>query len=637
MLRLITSTTKGRPNTGFFASIQYRFKERIDQEEKKAAARENEKFERERQCAIPDELTDNAVLLKDPVLLPCGHCVNGTKLKSVNTYTCTKDQKEFKREEGIPSDLLKDFIALFHKKRSEILNCICTMTDKNNHLIENEIAAYKQFTKELLIQFAASKALIIRAKEVYEAVPEEFSDTALLGSLFEDPFLTKHGYVFEKNDLMQWVREHGNCPASRQPLSLHDINFPNAEDLSFQKEIKKIIRDYKKDRAAFLHLITSKKMDENGITEYQKRTQLKIASFEKTKKDITLDPLIKTLHAAYRDSGLPATTKTEEEFNADLPVLSSDKRWVPKKLALERNMQFTEYKEIAEKLWNLNNGLISLQKCIKENPCYELQTKIKELAKLNEEIKFKSSQIQVTEMIRKMLSTAYRNSGLPFPPIHPDNYHELVLLESGQWERKQTALEQMLSTVKSQLIENNCREWRTFHASVYELEKKISTAAPLTSADQYSLEQTIQELTTTHIRLSTFLTETSIKYNTMEKIKQKLQIDLKNESHLITWAARNNSCWHGQGGVEVKFQDPATKAERSYRVPTRARELMHVAKTVTLDEGVDIFSERIHQNKSKKPSCLWSNFFSWMTRHAETQKLYDYPENLRLSEFEFKL
>lgn len=67
-------------------------------------------------------------------------------------------------------------------------------------------------------------------------IPEDFL-CPLTHDIMENPLMSKHGFSFERDAIIEWVDRQGTCPLSRQPLSL--------SGLIQNRLLKKQIQDWK--------------------------------------------------------------------------------------------------------------------------------------------------------------------------------------------------------------------------------------------------------------------------------------------------------------------------------------------------------------------------------------------------------
>ncbi|CDW72968.1 ubox-containing protein substrate of the dot icm secretion system [Stylonychia lemnae] len=54
--------------------------------------------------------------------------------------------------------------------------------------------------------------------------------------IMNDPVKTKHGFYFERKEIINWIEKSGTCPLSRKKLTLRDIKEPSQ---AFLIELKK--------------------------------------------------------------------------------------------------------------------------------------------------------------------------------------------------------------------------------------------------------------------------------------------------------------------------------------------------------------------------------------------------------------
>ena len=74
------------------------------------------------------------------------------------------------------------------------------------------------------------------------ATPNESFHCPITLALFNDPVVAQDGHTYEREAIVQWIRQHGTSPMTRQPLSLESLN-PNRalKELidSFEKSARK--------------------------------------------------------------------------------------------------------------------------------------------------------------------------------------------------------------------------------------------------------------------------------------------------------------------------------------------------------------------------------------------------------------
>lgn len=84
--------------------------------------------------------------------------------------------------------------------------------------------------------------------------------------------------VFERNSLVEWVREHGDCPITRKPVTLDQIK----EDPSvYSINIKNV--DFILNNKDELNKYSQKKI--HSFVLYKKHLQEKLNSYEKAEFD----------------------------------------------------------------------------------------------------------------------------------------------------------------------------------------------------------------------------------------------------------------------------------------------------------------------------------------------------------------
>jgi hypothetical protein len=59
-----------------------------------------------------------------------------------------------------------------------------------------------------------------------EPIPEEFICPLTL-DIMKSPMMNRAGHSFERHDILEWLKLHGSCPLTRQPMHLRDL-VPNA-------------------------------------------------------------------------------------------------------------------------------------------------------------------------------------------------------------------------------------------------------------------------------------------------------------------------------------------------------------------------------------------------------------------------
>ena len=58
--------------------------------------------------------------------------------------------------------------------------------------------------------------------EEISRIPEEFV-CPITHSIMEEPLMTKDGFCFERNAILEWILVHGTCPLTRRPLSSRQL------------------------------------------------------------------------------------------------------------------------------------------------------------------------------------------------------------------------------------------------------------------------------------------------------------------------------------------------------------------------------------------------------------------------------
>ncbi len=599
-----------------------------------------------KQFVIPDifKVPGSEDVLIDPVLMPCGHCFNRSTVKSQATFTCPVDQNKHQAKDFIISPSLQDIVAVFQEERSKVSSVINQLSESNQKTTSVEVVRSFTAVNRLAIQFLQSKKQLLEDKELQKQAEEECEKTPFIDEVtfqpFTSPVLTKYGFVCEEKILRDWVAEHKTCPFSRQPLTLRDLQFANSEDKKLEDEVKQVLREYQADHDEFVRLKTSRReITERELETYRTRTQEKIDRFEKVRQTKIQEAkkqaeLIKELLDYYKESGLSSVLDISEPIEdlADIisQIRSEDRElvlllhdggeWVHRYQARDSNQPFIEDKEIAKKFNDCLIEICKLDKSIREAK-QEDKAQIKN--KINE-IKLAFVHVRLLGRARKKikdLNEAYRASGLPYPPHHPDDVDDQVLSKSAVWEDKRAALEQKHSFTEDRGL---CEERRQFHRDIYTLYTEVQTAP---GRDEAYLRQKINRFREVHRSLTERAGRLRAVQVQMNEITTNLKINLHNEADFIFWSNETRRCFHGYGGMDVMFNNPRTGETTKYKIPTRIHELMRVANTTTPLQGMSSFLQRLDYARSHNPR--WTNNpFALLTRKASVKEIYD-AEDLR--------